>query len=295
MVEPESGDAPNLGGNDGARLIPLTDAGYRDFQPSVQLAMVLFADQRAYEGKEADRQLEWLDVATPVNKAQGPVPQQFDHGGYSVLRQGRWMAVLKFPKYRFRPRHCDALHVDLWAGPDNLLRDGGSYSYNAGDYWESYFTGSESHNTIEFDGRDQMPRLGRFLRGAWLKARDVKFSRESDGWSHSSAGYRDWKRAFHHRKIRLQEGALVVHDQVKKFSEKAVLRWRLQPGEWKVEGRAAMFNGYKLKIKANVPIVRFELLQGWESRFYYHKQPVPVLEVEIQIPGEIVSEFFRES
>lgn len=295
MVDPESGDAPNLGGNDGAWLIHFTDTGYRDFRPSVQLAMALFLGRGAYEGEgEFDEQLKWMGVSPPDERAKGSEPQQFDYGGYSVLRHGRWMAVLKYPRYRFRPRHCDALHVDLWIGSDNLLRDGGSYSYNAGEYWENYFTGSESHNTIEFDGRDQMPRLGRFLRGAWLEGRDVEFGKESDGWIYASSGYRDWKGAFHHRKIRLREGALVVHDRVKGFSERAVLRWRLQSGNWKVKEGTAVCNGYKLRIKSDVSVVRFELVQGWESRFYYHKEALPVLEVEIQDPGEIVSEFLAE-
>ena len=40
-----SGDAPNIGANDGARLIPLTSTDFRDFRPSVQLANVLFKTQ----------------------------------------------------------------------------------------------------------------------------------------------------------------------------------------------------------------------------------------------------------
>jgi hypothetical protein len=34
LVERESGDAPNLGANDGAWLLPLSDADYRDYRPS---------------------------------------------------------------------------------------------------------------------------------------------------------------------------------------------------------------------------------------------------------------------
>src|SRR5690606_6981941 len=49
MVNAENGDGPNLGANDGARLLPLTDTDYRDFRPSVQLAMALFANTRVYE------------------------------------------------------------------------------------------------------------------------------------------------------------------------------------------------------------------------------------------------------
>lgn len=295
MVEPESGDAPNLGGNDGARLLPLTDTGYRDFRPSAQLAMALFADQRACEGKEADRQLEWLGVATPVNKVQRPGSQQFDHGGYSVLRQGRWTAVFKYPRYRFRPRHCDLLHVDLWYGSENILRDGGSYSYNSEKSLQDYFTGPAAHNTIEFDGRDQMPRLGRFLRGGWPIARDIKYSDGIDGLSYAGAGYRDWKGASHKRMITLKRNCLIVYDKVKGFSQTAVLRWRLKPGTWDLQGKIVVSKNYRLEIEADVPTVRFELVQGWESRFYHQKEAIPVLEVEIHEPGRIISKLIRRT
>src|SRR3546814_16507555 len=49
-----------------------------------------------------------------------------------------------------------------------MQRDGGSYSYNRGAHWIDYFGGVASHNSVQFDDADQMPRLGRFLLGDWL-------------------------------------------------------------------------------------------------------------------------------
>jgi hypothetical protein len=51
LTQPETGDAPVLGANDGARLLPLGDSDYRDYRPAVQLAMALFLDRRAYGGE----------------------------------------------------------------------------------------------------------------------------------------------------------------------------------------------------------------------------------------------------
>src|SRR5690606_22600754 len=42
VLTQQSGDVPNIGANDGARLIPVSDTDYRDFRPSVQLASTLF-------------------------------------------------------------------------------------------------------------------------------------------------------------------------------------------------------------------------------------------------------------
>src|SRR5690606_31178541 len=66
MVNSKTGDAPNVGANDGARLIPLVDADYRDYRPTVQLAMALFHNQRAYtEPGLYDDHLAWLGVSVP--------------------------------------------------------------------------------------------------------------------------------------------------------------------------------------------------------------------------------------
>ena len=54
-----------------------------------------------------------------------------------------------------------------------------------------------------------------------------------------------------------------------------------------------MLNGggqFALNVSANVPITRCELVEGWESRHYLEKTPVPVLEVEIQQAGTLTTQ-----
>src|SRR3546814_5019544 len=168
MVEPANGDAPNLVANDGARLLQLTATGYRDFRPSVQLAASLFRDERIYGPGPHDDTLEWLDIKPGSRPAAAPRSRLFDQGGYAVLKRGTATAVLRYPRFHFRPSQADALHLDLWIDGEHMLRDGGSYSYNSGAHWIDYFGGVASHNSVQFDDADQMPRLGRFLLGDWL-------------------------------------------------------------------------------------------------------------------------------
>lgn len=302
MVNATTGEAPNLGANDGARLLPLVDTDYRDYRPTVQLAMALFADRRAYSAPGLhDTHLGWLDVAIPGISAPAPEPMQLDDGGYALMRKGPWFALLRYPRYQFRPSHCDALHVDLWYGADNVLRDAGSYSYNTDPEWQQYFPGTAAHNTIQFDDRDQMPRLSRFLRGAWLQAHDVAAVKEEGGSLTAAAAYRDRKNATHSRRVQVRDDGLIVHDRIAGFSERAVLRWRLLPDEWELHSekrdvtddagsRVVVSNGpYSLEVQANVPMVRCELVQGWESRYYLQKTPLPVLEVEVRSPGTLTT------
>ena len=298
MVNSVNGDGPNVGANDGARLLQLTDTPYRDHRPSVQLAMALFAGQRAYsEDGPWNQALHWLGVALPVELAAPAGDYVADDGGFVVLRRGAAMAMLRYPRFRFRPSQADALHLDLWLGGDNLLLDAGTYSYNTDPQWLNYFGGTASHNTVQFDDRDQMPRLSRFLLGDWLKTNRLQ-PLDDDGQTTSfGAGYRDSQGARHHRHVRLQNTGMQVTDKVQGFAHKAVLHWRLTPGDWQlghspqgprltlgVEGLAM------LKVSANVPITRCELVPGWESRHYLEKTPVLVLEVEIQQAGTLTTE-----
>lgn len=296
MVDHSTGDAPNLGANDGARILQLTATGYRDFRPSVQLAMAVFGSQRAYSGCGAfNLPLQWLGLSMPEAIAEPAGSRLFDDGGFAVLRTHRAMAVLRYPRFHYRPSQADALHVDLWLDGQNLLRDAGTYSYNTTAEWLDYFPGTKSHNTAEFDGRDQMPRLSRFLFGCWLKTRKLQSIFQEENSRQVSASYSDAQGASHERQVILTDIGLRVSDELKGFAEKAVLRWRLMPGDWQIKEDCCISNGeHRLAICGNVSIARFELTKGWESRYYLEKTMAPVLEIEIHQPGTIETEYCWE-
>ena len=292
MVDSTTGYAPNLGAHDGALLFSLVDCDSRDFRPTVQTSMVLFEHARAYldEG-HWDAPLAWFQVDLPEKIIQNKQNKLFDDGGFAVLQNEQSMALLRYPRFRFRPSQADALHVDLWLKGVNHLRDAGTYGYNTEPEWLNYFSGTKSHNTIQFDDRDQMPRLGRFLLGDWLKTEAVEQINIADENASFSASYRDNKACYHKRKISLSETNFRVTDQVSGFSEKAILRWRLLPGDWRIVGTSVVSKHARLTIVSNIAISRIALVTGWESRYYLQKEDVPVLEVEIHQPGELISHY----
>ncbi|HPF69251.1 MAG TPA: heparinase II/III-family protein [Candidatus Krumholzibacteria bacterium] len=290
LVEVGTGDAPNLGANDGANLLPLTDAPYRDHRPSVQLAMALFRGRAAYaEPGPHDDYLAWLGVARPANVADAPRSRSFSDGGYAVLRRDGWMALLRVPHFRFRPHHCDALHLDLWRGGVNLLRDGGSYSYNAEAPWQDLFPGTSAHNTLSFDDHEQMPRLGRFLWGSWPEADGVRFEDSAGGRAAMTAAYTDWCGCRHERSVTVDGMRVTVSDRVAGFRARTVLRWRLCPGAWSLDGQVLRGEGVQLAATADAPIVRMALVEGVESRRYLEKSALPVLEVEVGGPCTVTT------
>ena len=279
FTDPLTGDAPNLGANDGANLLPLTVAGSRDYRPAVELASALFFDASAYKGSGFwSTELQWLGVEPPGRTLPAMGDRMFPNGGYGILRRGDAMAVLRFPRFRFRPSHADALHLDLWLGGENLLRDGGSFSY-ADAEWHAYFTGARGHNVVQFDDREQMPRLSRFLWGDWVRTQNLQPIVRGAESTTMAATYRDGHGAIHERRVVLRETGIVVSDIVRGFSRRAVLRWRLRPSAWTLQGDTISDGTHRLTVSANVPIVRCELVTGWEARFYLQRTEVPVLEV----------------
>ncbi len=287
VTDADSGDAPNLGANDGTQLLRLGACDYRDFRPCVQLGSALFLGTRPYPDGPWDEPLNWLGLGVdlPVNTIPKAPVQQFKDGGYVVFTPRANASVhswglLCYPNYRFRPGHADGMHFDLWRKGVNLLRDSGSYSYNTDEPWQSYFSATGAHNTIQLDNRDQMTKISRFLRGSWLNMISVDECRDQADTLSWSGTYRDYAGGQHTRRIECSDDTWRVTDHVTGVRRLAVLRWRLAPGEWHLEEHRCIGEMAELAIEASVPIRRSAIVEGWESRCYWQKSKLPVWEIE---------------
>ena len=99
----------------------------------------------------------------------------------------------------------------------------------------------------------------------------------------------------------LENERLVVIDQVQGFVRRAVLRWRLAPGDWQLESitgtdashdwQMTNSTGHRVILRSSTPVKRCSLEQGWESLHYLEKKPVPVLELEITQSGTLTTEY----
>jgi len=175
MIEPTSGDVPNLGANDGAHILNLSNADYRDYRPSVAMAFAVFKSEAMFAHVSVV-QSQLLAFGLSPNKRFSELHKNTggQEGGFAVLERDNFRLFFRYPRFQFRPVQSDLLHVDLWWKGRNVLKDGGTFSYNSTAEDLNYFGGVASHNTVQFGQRDQMPRLGRFLFGAWPKTLDCK-------------------------------------------------------------------------------------------------------------------------
>ncbi|UFH48242.1 heparinase II/III family protein [Pseudomonas sp. KNUC1026] len=288
MVMESSGDAPNIGANDGAHIINLSACDYRDFRPSLQLASVLFRHARAFGEGSWNLGIHWLNIAIPERRIVPGGSTLMDDGGFSTCRDANHLLVLRFARFSFRPSQADILHLDYWHNGQNLLGDGGTFSYNDAQ-WSDYFSGVKAHNTAEFDDRDQMPRLSRFLYGRWPNSYNVSSS--ADGMA---ASYTDYKGCSHSRRVSQLSDGLKVVDTLSGFKSCARLRWRLPPGDWMLGADTVSCGSVRYAFEADVEFT-LVLEQGWASTHYLQRHAVPVIEVAVRAPGNVTMTLSIES
>ena len=278
------GDVPNLGANDGARLLPVSQTDYRDFRPTVQLASTLFHQHSYYQDLGTyDQSLNFFHIHK-LEKENFKLPsrnQIFNESGLITSEIDNCFIAFRLPKFKFRPSQCDGLHLDVWFKGQNILRDGGTYSYNSSPEDLEYFSGVASHNTVEFDKHQQMPRLSRFLFGAWLTPKNLTYKPYEFG-----CGYQDYWQCEHHRKVLLTDNQIEVVDNISGFQQQAILRWRLQPDHWVLNNNILTNGKVEIILEAEHSI-SIHLTEGEESRYYYQKTKLPVLEIKATQPTTI--------
>ena len=289
MTNPESGNVPNMGGNDGARLFVTTNTKYRDYRPTIQLSTALFKNNLCYKSGPWDESLYWLNIERPLKNIEINYKSIVNkYGGYTILRSNNSYGIIRFPQFKFRPSNCDALHLDLWHKGINILRDGGSYSYSdIGSF--NYFAGNKAHNTVQFNDHNQMPLIKRFLFGEWLNSqfdKQITQLKKIDKWE---ASYKDFMGCSHKRKISVSsKGDWSINDELWGNSKNYSIRWRLLPGNWRKKNNVFIGDEAKIIVIANDHQVNTQISNGYESLHYFEKTKIPVLEIYgIHLPAKI--------
>lgn len=294
-LDPVSGRVPNYGANDGALVLPINECDYLDYRPVVQAGVYLTRGYRILDDGPWDEDLAWLFgpealTSPPSPKARTSLAAYA--GGYFTLVGSHSWAMIRCHTYRHRPSQADMLHLDLWHRGENVLRDGGSYSYNCPAPFDRYFVSTRAHNTVEVDGRDQMVRASRFLWLDWTKAevlQNIVLPEEDvHCWVGEHYGYRKGSAGAIHRRgvLRVGDGWVIVDDLFSKAEHEYVLRWRVAEGSWE-EGQTGEWrdssSGVRVRLTAS-HVFRLEWFtgsrnpeEGWESLYYGEKTAVPTI------------------
>lgn len=97
LTDNHSGNAPNIGENDGAMLLNLHGCSYRDFRPSLELAGFLFLNKISLN-TEAQEPLFWMKLTNKDNASQfQPRISKCYKSGYVTIIVGQTWSLLRFP------------------------------------------------------------------------------------------------------------------------------------------------------------------------------------------------------
>jgi len=288
LMEPTTGQLPNLGHNDGALLLPLTRCDYSDYRPTLEWAHVIFEGTRRFAPSPDQTQPQpWLEGLYWLLESDlpswTPLPPQADltapqSGCYTLQGEHSW-ALIRCAQYQDRPAHADQLHLDLWWQGQNILMDAGTYRYNDDPPWDNALARTAAHNTVLVDDCDQMLRAGRFLWLEWARGwvrhqgrRDafVYWEGEHDGYWRLSAPVR------HRRAVLLLRGDLwLVVDHLSSSAEHHYrLNWLVNPHHTvPILSRAfAGKAGYDLTLAQEDDLTTGA---GWFSRYYGIRERAP--------------------
>lgn len=161
-----SGWLPNYGSNDGALFFPLSNADYRDYRPQLDALHVLLTGRNLYNEQYEDAL--WFGATVKRHHSMPSLKRQygivrFEKSGYFLIREKDTLTFMRCGKWNGKQGCTDELHLDIWHNGENVLFDGGSYSYNTTPKLVRYFSGTESHNTVMIGDNDQMQKGPRFV------------------------------------------------------------------------------------------------------------------------------------
>jgi hypothetical protein len=307
LIDPQTGQMPVYGSNDGALVLPLNNCDFNDYRPLLQLGWYITKKEFLFEPGPWDEDVFWLcgvsraakspqgersrsDSAGAVEVQAGKVPlTSFPHGGTYLLHNTHSRAILRCTDFTSRPSHADQLHMDLWLQGQDVAIDAGTYLYSGQGPWRNGLARTSVHNTVTVDGQDQMTMASRFTWTNWSKGKVLKHGK--DAWQGEHDGY---KPVAHKRTVIALEGDrwLVIDTLAADAPHQYTLHWLLNDLPFEQTADAVMLSlddmQYKVQVgvlagRGDFSLVRADAnsMRGWRSRYYGHKEPALSLRLDV--------------
>jgi asparagine synthase (glutamine-hydrolysing) len=303
LIDPETGQMPVYGSNDGALVLPLNNCDFADYRPLLQLGSYLTKGIRLFKSGAWDEPLYWLcglEALRTKVEASPQTNQSYTVEGVSILRGSRSKAVIRCTDFRARPSHADQLHVDLWWRDKNIACDAGTYLYSGEGVWRNGLAHTAVHNTITVDHKDQMKMVSRFTWTNWSRGKVLKHGEKL--WQGEHNGY---KPVTHKRTVMALDGdRWVVVDQLQDTQpHHYALHWLLNNFPYEQQENLILLSLDSMKYKVQVGLVEGQSIfsvvrgdpkttRGWRSRYYGDKEPAISVILEVNQPRVCFWTFF---
>ena len=325
LTDPESGNAPNLGPNDGAYIQPLAACPFADYRPVLQSAGQTFLGEHLFPKGTWDEMDLWYNADRSLaNNAQinRNVQRETPHILRSQDRKS-W-AYLRIAQFHSRPGHADQLHLDLWRKGLNLACDAGTYQYNASMPWDNALCHTAVHNAVTINGQEQMQRFGRFLYLNWAQATRIDGEKAEDGaWRRLVGQHNGYCRIglLHQRSVTtLEDNGWFIEDVLMPIKPSVIspktkftirLHWLLPDWPWELDGTVLRLQSPEgwilvtLQIGENGAVENQQIglaragqnlsgkepvdpTWGWRSPTYAQKVPALSFFISAQTPAPVV-------
>ena len=308
LIDPQTGQMPVYGSNDGALVLPLNNCDFTDYRPLLQLGWYITKKEFLFDPGAWDEDIFWLCGTKPLSQrervSEGQVREKslssFPHGGTYLLHSSNSKALLRCTDFRARPSHADQLHVDLWMRGHNIACDAGTHLYSGEGIWRNGLAHTSVHNTVVVDHKDQMTMVSRFTWTNWSKGKVLKHDEHL--WQGEHDGY---KPVAHKRTVMALEDDrwLVVDNLIASEPHHYALHWLLADYPFEQKDGLVIFSLDGMKYKVQVGMtegngdfspVRADprSTRGWRSRYYGHKEPAISLMLETEQPQVTFWSFF---
>jgi heparinase II/III-like protein len=285
LIDPETGQMPIYGSNDGALVLPLNSCDFTDYRPLLQLGSYLTKKELLFEPGAWDEDVFWLGgeqfIAKSAKENLSLLGDSFSDGGMYLIHGNNSKAIIRCTDFRSRPSHADQLHVDLWWRGNNIACDAGTYLYSGAGIWRNGLAHTAAHNTVTVDHQDQMKMVSRFTWTNWSHGKVFKHGENL--WQGEQDGY---KPVTHKRTVIALNGDcwLVVDHLEEKQIHHYALHWLLDDFPYEQQENLILLSLDSVKYKVQVGLVHgksvFSVVRGdpnstrgWRSRYYGDKEP----------------------
>jgi hypothetical protein len=272
LHDPETGDVPNHGANDGSTVLPITTRPYRDFRPSITAAAATFGAQLPRNFGASLEALTWIGAAD-IGRREDPAESRVIAGssGWISARRGRTRVFARAGDYQSNPSHIDPCHVDIWFDGEMRTVDAGTYRYTAPPPWRNGLAVIAVHNTVDIPSMPAAVKGSRFL---WLERPSAEATRidpaadvtllelQNHTW--------DGRGVTHLRRCTLSTDAVDIHDEIDVGTHAPLevrVHW-LVPDDAPLPAVSSDGGGRLLVVRAAPDSV-----EGWWSPHYGERRP----------------------
>ncbi len=266
-LDPVSGKLPNYGPNDGALFFKLNNDDYRNYKSQLDDLNIILKGYTNYNSESH----YWYGIKM-ANQKKYKIQNinKYTEGGYYIVQEDNTKTFIRCAAYKDRPYQSDNLHLDIWVDGKNILRDNGSYRYNCSEELVNYFNGSEGHNTISIDYKNQMQKGKRFIWNYWVKVANATLNENKNSYVFKGKikGFKTLgSNIFHKRKVIKSKGIneWLIEDKIEGIEKKTSFQYWHISKETFDKIKFTCFDENEVELK---PIVE----EKWYSSYYGVKE-----------------------